>query len=175
MRIISGLNGGQTIKVPKNFKLRPTTDQSKEGIFNIISNYYDVDKLEVLDLFSGTGNISYEFASRGAKYVRAVEINFKHYNFIRSENRRMNLNIDVIKSDVFKYLNIKSNGVFLEIKDNTTSRFNYKEKENTLQIEMENGNIKEESFYMSGDTLIIQSISDGNVKKNKFIKESLVL
>ena len=108
MRIISGLNGGQTIKVPKNFKLRPTTDQSKEGIFNIISNYYDVDKLEVLDLFSGTGNISYEFASRGAKYVRAVEINFKHYNFIRSENRRMNLNIDVIKSDVFKYLNVNN-------------------------------------------------------------------
>ena len=56
-----------------------------------------------------------------------------------------------------------------------TSRFNYKEKDNFLQIEMENGNIKEESFYMSGDTLIIQSISNGIVKKNKFIKESLVL
>lgn len=80
-----------------------------------------------------------------------------------------------IDDNSIKYLNIKSNGVFLEIIDNTTSRFNYKEKENTLQIEMENGNIKEESFYMSGDTLIIQSISDGNVKKNKFIKESLVL
>lgn len=80
-----------------------------------------------------------------------------------------------IDDNSIKYLNIKSNGVFLEIKDNTTSRFNYKEKENTLQIEMENGNMKEESFYMSGDTLIIQSISNGNVKKNKFIKESLVL
>ncbi len=80
-----------------------------------------------------------------------------------------------IDNNSIKYLNITSNGVFLEIKENTTSRFNYKEKENTLQIEMENGNIKEESFYMSGDTLIIQSISDGNVKKNKFIKESLVL
>ena len=62
-----------------------------------------------------------------------------------------------IDDNSIKYLNIKSNGVFLEIKDNTTSRFNYNEKENTLQIEMENGNIKEESFYMSGDTLIIQS------------------
>ena len=80
-----------------------------------------------------------------------------------------------IDDNSIKYLNIKSNGIFLEIKDNTTSRFNYKEKENTLQIEVENGNIKEESFYMSGDTLIIQSISDGNVKKNKFIKERLVL
>lgn len=108
MRIISGLNGGQTIKVPKNFKLRPTTDQSKEGVFNIISNYYNVENLEVLDLFSGTGNISYEFASRGAKYIRAVEINFKHYYFIKSETKRMNLNIDVIKSDVFKYLNVNN-------------------------------------------------------------------
>jgi glycerophosphoryl diester phosphodiesterase len=80
-----------------------------------------------------------------------------------------------IDDNSIQYLNIKSNGVFLEIKDKTTSRFNYKEKENTLQIEMENGNIKEESFYMSGDTLIIQSISDGNLKKNKFIKERLVL
>ena len=80
-----------------------------------------------------------------------------------------------IDNNSIKYLNIKSNGVFLEIKDNTTSRFNYKEKENTLQIKMENGNIKEKSFYMSGDTLIIQSISNGIVKKNKFIKESLVL
>ena len=77
-----------------------------------------------------------------------------------------------IDDNSIKYLNIKSNGVFLEIKDNTTSRFNYKEKENTLQIEMENGNLKEESFYMSGDTLIIQSISDGNVKKNKFINDT---
>ena len=90
MRIISGSNGGQTIKVPKNFKLRPTTDQSKEGIFNIISNYYDYKNLEVLDLFSGTGNISYEFASRGAKYIRAIEINFKHYNFIKSEIKEEN-------------------------------------------------------------------------------------
>lgn len=108
MRIISGLNGGQSIKVPKNFKLRPTTDQSKEGIFNIITNYYDIEDLEVLDLFSGTGNISYEFSSRGAKYIRSVEMNFKHYNFIKSEIKRMNLNIDVIKSDVFKYLNVNN-------------------------------------------------------------------
>ena len=85
MRIISGLNSGQKIIIPKNFNLRPTTDKSKEGIFNILSNYFDFYNVEVLDLFSGTGNMSYEFASRGAKYIRAVEINFKHYNFIRSE------------------------------------------------------------------------------------------
>ena len=88
--------------------MRPTTDKSKEGIFNILSNYFDFNNIEVLDLFSGTGNISYEFASRGAKYIRAVEIYFKHYCFIKSEIKRMNLNIDVIKSDVFKYLNLNN-------------------------------------------------------------------
>lgn len=108
MRIISGLNGGQKIIIPKNFNLRPTTDKSKEGIFNILSNYFDFYNVEVLDLFSGTGNMSYEFASRGAKYIRAVEINFKHYSFIKSEIKRMNLNVDVIKSDVFKYLNLNN-------------------------------------------------------------------
>ena len=108
MRIISGLNSGQKIIIPKNFNLRPTTDKSKEGIFNILSNYFDFYNVEVLDLFSGTGNMSYEFASRGAKYIRAVEINFKHYSFIKSEIKRMNLNIDVIKSDVFKYLNLNN-------------------------------------------------------------------
>tara|TARA_B100002051_G_scaffold248361_1_gene258228 strand:+ start:379 stop:693 length:315 start_codon:yes stop_codon:yes gene_type:complete len=80
-----------------------------------------------------------------------------------------------IDNNSVKYLNIKSDGVFLEIKKNSTTRFNYREKDNFLQIEMGNGNIKEESFIVSGDTLIIQSISNGIVKKNKFIKESLVL
>ena len=153
MRIISGSNGGQTIKVPKNFKLRPTTDQSKEGIFNIISNYYDVDKLEVLDLFSGTGNISYEFASRGAKYVRAVEINFKHYNFIRSENRRMNLNIDVIKSDVFKYLNVNNDKFDIIFAD---PPYNFSNKQ---YIEMVN-QIKEFDILNNDGEIIIEHSSN---------------
>ena len=108
MKIISGYRGGQFIKVPKTIKVRPTTGKSKEGIFNILNNSFEFENLKVLDLFSGTGNMSYEFASRGAKYIRAVEINFKHYSFIKSEIKRMNLNIDVIKSDVFKYLNINN-------------------------------------------------------------------
>ena len=104
MRIISGSNGGQTIKVPKNFKLRPTTDQSKEGIFNIISNYYDVDKLEVLDLFSGTGNISYEFASRNAKKITAVDKNIKCTNFINKMSLELDFNIKTITSDCFNFV-----------------------------------------------------------------------
>ena len=100
---------------------------------------------------------------------------FNHFAFITFffySNEKLVGFMEISDNSSIKYLNVKSNGVFLEIKDNTTSRFNYKEKENTLQIEMENGNIKEESFYMSGNALIIQSISNGVVKKNKFIKES---
>ena len=62
MRIISGKNRGKKISIPKNLPVRPTTDQSKEAVFNIINNnYYFDDDLKVLDLFSGSGNISYEF------------------------------------------------------------------------------------------------------------------
>ena len=90
MRIISGKNGGQIINIPKKFKLRPTTDRSKEGLFNIISNYFNYENLNVLDLFSGTGNISYEFASRGTKNITVVDSNAKHVKFIKSQSKKFN-------------------------------------------------------------------------------------
>ena len=75
MRIISGINKGRKIQAPKNLPVRPTTDQSKEALFNIISNDYDLSKISILDLFSGTGNISYEFFSRGTKNITCVDLN----------------------------------------------------------------------------------------------------
>ena len=104
MRIISGKNGGQIIKIPKKFKLRPTTDRSKEGIFNIISNFFDYENLIVLDLFSGTGNISYEFASRGTNNITVVDSNTKHVKFIKSQSEKFNFKFNIIKTDVFRYL-----------------------------------------------------------------------
>ena len=67
MRIISGTHKGKVIVPDKNFKARPTTDFAKENLFNVLNNYIDIEDTSVLDLFSGTGSISYEFASRGAK------------------------------------------------------------------------------------------------------------
>ena len=66
MRIVSGRYKGRIIQPPKNLRARPTTDFAKENLFNVITSYWDLDGVEVLDLFSGTGSISYEFASRGA-------------------------------------------------------------------------------------------------------------
>lgn len=105
MRIISGIYRGKNIQTPTNFKLRPTTDFAKEALFNILTNNFSFENINVLDLFSGTGNITYEFASRGAHSIIAVESNYQHYNFISKEVKKMNFNqVKVIKADVFKFL-----------------------------------------------------------------------
>jgi 16S rRNA (guanine(966)-N(2))-methyltransferase RsmD len=83
MRIISGKYKGRVINPPRNLRARPTTDFAKENLFNVLAGMVDVEKCDVLDLFAGTGSMSYEFASRGARSVTAVEINAVHYNFIR--------------------------------------------------------------------------------------------
>ena len=105
MRIISGKYKGRHINPPKNFKARPTTDFAKENLFNILNNNFDFSELSVLDLFSGTGSISYEFASRGCKSVISIESNFKHHNFIQKTTEDIGLTqVKAIKSDAFRYV-----------------------------------------------------------------------
>lgn len=105
MRIISGTCGGRTIVPPKNLRARPTTDFAKENLFNVLGNLIDFEGIDVLDLFAGTGSISYEFASRGAASVTSVEINAVHYDFIRSTARAYHLDaIHAVKANVFLYL-----------------------------------------------------------------------
>lgn len=82
MRIVSGKYKGHRIDVPKNLKARPTTDFAKENLFNILSNQLDFEQLDVLDLYSGTGSIAFEFLSRGCKSVDIVECNPLHIRFI---------------------------------------------------------------------------------------------
>ena len=105
MRIISGKYKGRTINPPKNLRARPTTDFAKENLFNVLTNMVDYEECDVLDLFAGTGSISYEFASRGARSVTSVEINPVHFNFIRSTARELGFgNMFVLKANVFLYL-----------------------------------------------------------------------
>lgn len=106
MRIIGGKYRGKIISPPSNFRSRPTTDFAKEALFNVIANYFNFENITVLDLFSGTGSISYEFASRGTKNIVAVEKKFIHTKFIQSTIEKLCFsdNIRLIKSDVFLYL-----------------------------------------------------------------------
>jgi 16S rRNA (guanine966-N2)-methyltransferase len=104
MRIISGKHKGRRLVAPKNLPVRPTTDMCKESLFNILNNYFNFHGLKVLDLFSGTGNISYEFASRGAGPITSVDGDFGCVNFIKKTASDLDLDISVLKSDVFKFL-----------------------------------------------------------------------
>lgn len=105
MRIISGKYKGRTINPPKNLRARPTTDFAKENLFNVLTNMVDFEECDILDLFAGTGSISYEFASRGARSVTSVEINPVHFNFIRATARELGFgNMFVVKANVFLYL-----------------------------------------------------------------------
>ena len=83
MRIISGKHKGR--KIPNAIKLpvRPTTDQAKEALFNILENSFYFNNIAVLDLFSGTGNISYEFSSRGCKDIICIDENYRCIKFIK--------------------------------------------------------------------------------------------
>lgn len=106
MRIISGKFGGRRIQPPANMPhTRPTTDIAKEGLFNILQNNLDIEQLKTLDLFGGTGCISYELASRGAKELTIVEKDSKMFEFIKSTAALLPIeNISVVKSDVFKFI-----------------------------------------------------------------------
>ncbi len=105
MRIISGKHKGKRIIAPKKLPVRPTTDFAKEALFNILNNRYDISELRVLDLFAGTGNISYEFASRGATDIVCVDGHYACVKFIEQTASLLQMPLRTIKSDVFKYLN----------------------------------------------------------------------
>ena len=94
----------------KGFPSRPTTDFAKENIFNVLHNTYELDGLAVLDLFAGTGSISYEFASRGCKVV-SVEKDFKSVEFIKTSIKKLGAEelITAYKSDVFRYIEKTTN------------------------------------------------------------------
>ncbi len=105
MRIISGSHRGKQIHPPGGMKARPTTDQAKEGLFNILIHRFDLETLDVLDLFAGTGSITYEFASRQTRTVVAVESDPKQYKFIRKTVTELGFeNTTPIRGDVFRYL-----------------------------------------------------------------------
>ena len=117
MRIISGLYKSRKIVAPKNLPVRPTTDMAKESLFNILNNLFYFDDVSVLDLFAGTGNISYEFASRGTENITSVDQDFGCIKFINKTAETFNMPINTIKSDVFKFLEkskIQANIIFAD-------------------------------------------------------------
>ena len=109
MRIIGGRLKGLRLNTPKNLPVRPTTDMAKEALFNILLNQIEFEDIKVLDLFSGTGNISLEFASRGAASVTSVDRSVPCIHYLKDTARQHGLTqIQTFKDDVFKYLELET-------------------------------------------------------------------
>src|SRR5918911_694478 len=106
MRIISGKFGGRRVNPPAQMPYtRPTTDIAKEGLFNILQNNLELERFKTLDLFGGTGSISYELGSRGAADLTVVEKDPSMFEYIKKTARELELNIRLLKMDVFRFIN----------------------------------------------------------------------
>ncbi|MDB5013227.1 MAG: rsmD [Daejeonella sp.] len=109
MRIIGGSLKGIRINPPNNLPVRPTTDLAKEALFNILINRFDFENIRVLDLFSGTGSISLEFASRGVPEITAVDRDFGCFNYLKNTAKQYKLDaILPFKADVFKFIKLET-------------------------------------------------------------------
>lgn len=105
MRIIRGKYGRRRFDVPRNITARPTTDFARENIFNVIDNLIDLDGMTALDLFAGTGAVSFEFASRGCRLVTSVEKAATQYRFIEQVKQQLQADeVQPVRGDVFKFI-----------------------------------------------------------------------
>jgi 16S rRNA (guanine(966)-N(2))-methyltransferase RsmD len=104
MRIISGVHKGRRLSAPKKLPIRPTTDMAKEGLFNLLQHRLHLQGLRVLDLFAGSGNISYEFGSRGAELITAVDQHQGCVRFIQKTSEELDLPIEAVRSSAHTFL-----------------------------------------------------------------------
>lgn len=105
MRIVGGMLKGLKVNPPPGLPVRPTTDMAKEALFNILNNQFDFEEIRILDLFSGTGSISMEFASRGVPDIVSVDKHSECVYFLKIFAKKYQIPaIKAIKADVFKFL-----------------------------------------------------------------------
>lgn len=164
MRIIAGVYKNRRINFTK-LKIRPTTDFAKESLFNVLNNYYNFNEMAVLDLFAGSGNISYEFISRGCKKVIAIESNRNCVNLIRKIKKELNmLNLEVQLSNVYTYLKkntMKYDIIFADPPYDSTKE----DYQNIINL------VFERNLLMSSGTLILEHSKNINFANNTLFYE----
>lgn len=165
MRIISGTHKGKRLTAPKSLPVRPTTDFAKEGLFNILRHRIDMHESSVLDLFSGTGNIAYECASRGSEKITAVDGHYGCVKFISETSDQLDYNITAIKSDVFKYLS-KTSAQFSLIFADPPYNFDIEQLTEIVTKIFENDLLTEDGF------LIIEHTKHIDLSKISHFEES---
>jgi len=159
MRIISGTHKSKRLHAPKSLPVRPTTDMAKEALFNIVNNLYYFHEITVLDLFAGTGNISYEFGSRGTENITAVDAHFGCVKYINSTSKELGFDINTYKSDVYKFLE-KSNTQFDVIFADPPYAFEIEKFEKIVDL------VFEKNLLSDGGLLIIEHSKHTELKNN---------
>lgn len=165
MRIISGKHKGKRLTAPKKLPVRPTTDMAKEGLFNILNNRFYIDELKVLDLFAGTGNVSFEFASRGAYEIISVDSFTGCVQYISKITKELNFPISAIKSDVFKYLERakeKTNIIFAD------PPYSFEDDKFHKIVDL----VFEKELILQDGLLILEHSDQTDLSKNQYFKES---
>ncbi len=165
MRIISGKFKGKRLIAPKTLPVRPTTDMAKEALFNILNFQIDFQEIKLLDLFAGTGNISYEFISRGTTQITAVDQHYGCVKFINKTANELEAEINTVKSDVFKYLDkvkTKSDLIFAD----PPYDFSTEDFQKIPQLVFENNLLEEEGL------LIVEHSKHTDLSKTANFSES---
>ncbi|MEC7863976.1 MAG: RsmD family RNA methyltransferase [Bacteroidota bacterium] len=145
MRIVAGTHKGRKINPPNNLTVRPTTDKAKEALFSIIDSRYFFTGKNILDLFSGTGNIALEFASRGVKKAIAVDNNINCVKFITATAKNFNLNVSAIQSDGLKFAqNCKEQFNFIF----TDPPYSYKNYQELKEVVIKNDLVKKNGLLI---------------------------
>lgn len=158
MRIISGSHKGRHLTAPKNLPVRPTTDFAKEALFNILRTRLFFDEITVLELFAGTGNISFEFASRGVPTITSVDSNYGCVQYINKVSEEFSFPITAIKSEADKYLE-RASGKFDIIFADPPYDFDIPKFENMIKLVFEKELLDEEGM------LIIEHAKENNLSE----------
>ncbi len=132
---------------PRNLPVRPTTDFAKEALFNILNNRIAFHEVSFLDLFAGTGNISFEFASRGNSNITAVDADHGCIQFIKKTSDELDFEIHTIKSDVFSFLE-KNKQTFDVIFADPPYDFNTGQFERIVNLVLENKLLNTDGFLI---------------------------
>lgn len=102
MRVITGTARGRRLKTPENYDIRPTTDNVKESVFNIIQ--FDIEGRRVLDLFAGTGQLGIECLSRGAAEAVFIDENTAAVKIVKENLKTCGFTAAVLQQDALSYL-----------------------------------------------------------------------
>ena len=165
MRIISGKYKGKRINAPRKLPVRPTTDMAKEALFNILNNRYYFEDLSVLDLFSGIGSISLEFASRGCKNITAVDAHHGCVAFLDETSQNLEAGLKCIRSDALSYLRKTTEKFDLIFADPPYDL----EKEELVQLVDQ---VMERDLLKEGGVLILEHSTRMKLEDHAFIVES---